>query len=208
MNKKIIGAFIAFAFLVGCGGQDNLDEQEGTQPNNATVIYDCEGEMINANFNNETEPSTAQLHFVEKNVNIPLNNVESGSGARYSDGDITFWTHQGEATLSIEGTDKSINCVEKTTSEDNTVDENGNIVAEGCQTWFDGCNTCKVNEEGMPMACTRMACDKNVMQPARCMDEESINNDKQTCTESGGVWSEEQNSCFEDPATMADEGEK
>jgi len=50
------------------------------------------------------------------------------------------------------------------------VDANGNTVTAGCQSWFDGCNTCKVGESGTPMACTMMACDATTMQPAKCMD--------------------------------------
>jgi dTDP-glucose pyrophosphorylase len=101
-----------------------------------------------------------------------------------------------------------IGCVmQQNNSKTNNVeitDMNGNVITEGCQSWFDGCNTCQVNLENpdMPMACTRMACDPMTLKPARCMDEDSIKADKIKCSEAGGVWSEEQNSCFEDPSTM------
>jgi hypothetical protein len=88
------------------------------------------------------------------------------------------------------------------------VDANGNIITPGCQSWFDGCNTCKVGELGAPMACTMMACDATSMQPAKCMDEDSLVIAKENCAKAGGTWSVEQNSCFEDPSTMAGEGEK
>ena len=55
-------------------------------------------------------------------------------------------------------------------SEDVLIDANGNVVQEGCQSWFDGCNTCTVGEPGMPMACTMKACDETMMEEARCMD--------------------------------------
>jgi len=93
-------------------------------------------------------------------------------------------------------------------SAEATIDANGNIVTAGCKSWFDGCNTCKVGEPGIPMACTKMACDAMTMQPAKCMDDNSLVTAKEDCTKSGGVWSIEQSSCFEDPATMTGEGEK
>lgn len=51
-----------------------------------------------------------------------------------------------------------------------TVDANGNTVTAGCQSWFDGCNTCKVGEPGAPMACTLKMCDDAAMETAKCMD--------------------------------------
>ncbi|MEA3322999.1 MAG: MliC family protein [Patescibacteria group bacterium] len=211
MNKKVIGAVIVLTFLVGCGCQqgatDDSNVQEGDQTGANAITYNCGDQTIKADFNNETEPKTATIYAEDKNASVTLPNVESGSGAKYSDGEFTFWTHQGDATLSVEDSGKSLNCTEEASATDEIVDENGNTVAEGCETWFDGCNTCQVSADGM-MACTRMFCDPATMQVAKCMDEESIDEDKQNCTEAGGVWSEEHNSCFEDPATMAGEGEK
>ena len=46
-------------------------------------------------------------------------------------------------------------------------DNYGNLVPNSCQTWFDGCNTCRVNEEGT-MACTKMACENDNLQTAEC----------------------------------------
>ncbi|XLQ19676.1 MAG: MliC family protein [Candidatus Moraniibacteriota bacterium] len=206
MNKKVIvSAVAALIFLVGCGGQDkDVEENVVTQPSESAVTYDCEGEDVKADFNNDVEPSTATVYISGQEMTLP--NVEAASGAKYSDGEVTFWTHQGEATLSMEGTDQSLSCVE-VMNGDVIVDANGNTVTAGCQSWFDGCNNCKVGELGMPMACTRMACTPETMKPARCMDESAIENDKKDCAEAGGVWSDEQNSCFEDPATMAGPGE-
>lgn len=209
MNKKTIGAFIALAFLVGCGCQQNEEDvtSEVTQPSDSAVTYNCDGEMVKADFDNAVEPSIATIYLVDRDKSMTLPNVESASGAKYSDSEFTFWTHQGEALLSIEGTDKSLNCQEESAATGGIVDENGNTITEGCQTWFDGCNNCQVSPDGM-LACTRMFCDPATMQPAKCLDDESIDNDKQVCAEAGGVWSEEHSSCFEDPATMAGEGEK
>ncbi len=209
MNKKVIGAIIALVVLVGCGdNQEEITEQGSAQPSDNAVTYNCEGEIVKVDFNNDVEPNTANL-FVQ-GAEMTLSNVETASGAKYSDGDITFWTHQGEATLAMESTGDSLNCVEESAEENNNeeiVDANGNIVTDGCEAWFDGCNNCQVNPDGM-MACTRMMCAPETIKPARCMDEESIENDKTNCANAGGVWSEEHNSCFEDPSTMAGEGEK
>lgn len=40
-------------------------------------------------------------------------------------------------------------------------------IPEGCTNWFDGCNNCMVGEGGM-LACTRMFCAPEQMQPAHC----------------------------------------
>lgn len=209
MNKKTIGVFIALTFLVGCGCQQNEEENisDAVQPSDSAVTYNCDGEMVKADFDNTGEISTATIYLVDKDVSMTLPNVEAASGAKYSDGEFTFWTHQGDAILSIEGTDKNLNCQEESTATGEMVDENGNVITAGCTVWFDGCNNCQVSPDGM-LACTRMFCDPATMQPAKCLDEESLDNDKQVCAEAGGVWSEEYDSCFEDPATMAGEGER
>ena len=211
MNKKVIGgAMAALIFLVGCGGQeDDVEENMVTQPSESAVAYDCEGEDLKADFNNDVEPNTVTIYVAGQEVS--LINVEAASGAKYSDGEVTFWTHQSEAVLSMEDTGASLNCAELKnpagSESDVIVDENGNTITQGCENWFDGCNNCQVSPDGM-LACTRMFCDPMAMQPAKCLDEVSLDTEKQVCAEAGGVWSEEHTSCFEDPATMAGEGEK
>jgi len=211
MNKKMIGVVAVLTFLIGCGCQqseDTVDDNESQQPSANVVVYDCEGETIKADFNNDVDPRTATIYVT--GTELILLNVEAGSGAKYSDGDVTFWTHQGEATLSMEDTGASLNCVELAGAiedSDVIVDENGNVVASECRVWFDGCNNCHVSPDGM-LACTRMFCDPATMQIAKCMDEASINKEKQDCNNSGRIWSEEQDNCFENPATMAGEGKK
>ncbi|MGB0867471.1 MAG: hypothetical protein ACPGSC_13250 [Granulosicoccaceae bacterium] len=39
------------------------------------------------------------------------------------------------------------------------------VIPEGCISWFDGCNNCKVGENGA-MACTKMACKSQTGEPA------------------------------------------
>jgi membrane-bound inhibitor of C-type lysozyme len=211
MNKKVIGAVAVVAFFAGCGCQQNKDETttNNTQPSDNAVAYTCDGEMIKVDFNNEAEPKTATIYVESKGESITLPNVESGSGAKYSDEEFTFWTHQNEATVSIAGTDKTLHCKRESdnTEDVNTIiDDNGNTVTEGCKTWFDGCNNCQVSPEGI-LACTRKYCDPTTLQEAKCLDEDAIDEAKQKCAEVGGKWDETQNSCFEDPATMAGPGE-
>lgn len=55
-------------------------------------------------------------------------------------------------------------------SEKAIMDENGNTVPEGCKVWFDGCNTCHVNANGI-MVCTRKLCNPNALQQAHCVDD-------------------------------------
>lgn len=45
------------------------------------------------------------------------------------------------------------------------VNENHNTIPQSCATWYDGCNTCQVNN-GQIGACTRMMCFRN--DPAYC----------------------------------------
>lgn len=42
-----------------------------------------------------------------------------------------------------------------------------NKVPDSCQTWYDGCNTCMISEDGM-LACTRMMCSEESLKPAQC----------------------------------------
>lgn len=115
----------------------------------------------------------ADLFFMAKNTKLTLPNVEAASGARYSYGDVEFWTHQGAATLVMEGSEQSLNCVEQTAENANElIDANGNIITAGCKAWFDGCNICQVGEPGKPMACTRKFCAPEVMEEERCLDDE------------------------------------
>ena len=47
-------------------------------------------------------------------------------------------------------------------------DEYGNCITNGCQTWFDGCNSCQIGKNGVYIACSRMFCEKP--QTAECRD--------------------------------------
>jgi membrane-bound inhibitor of C-type lysozyme len=172
--KKIFWIMSAVILLAGCSVQkDATKEQVTNEPSDMAVIYNCQKQEVKVDFNNAVEPQTAQLFFTGKaheNVILPL--VMSASGAKYSDGVITFWTHQGEATLMMESDGKNIVCTQQNMTADESVitDNNGNVVMPGCKTWFDGCNTCTVSEDGK-LSCAKKYCASELMQKARCMDE-------------------------------------
>ncbi|MEN8252123.1 MAG: hypothetical protein ABFQ53_00885 [Patescibacteria group bacterium] len=183
MNKKLmIGTVASLAFLVGCGCQQNdkvdttEEDTEGTeQVIEGTITYDCEGEKVRVEFNNELEPKSANLTFLSNDATLLLTGAvdETESGIMYSDGEITFLVQKDEAKLSIEGREQALNCTKQEEIMGNEItDINGNVITEGCQTWFDGCNTCKTIEPGAPMACTRKACSPDAMEEAHCLDGE------------------------------------
>ena len=47
-------------------------------------------------------------------------------------------------------------------------DAYGNCITNGCQTWFDGCNSCQIGKNGIYIACSRMFC--KIPQNAECRD--------------------------------------
>ncbi len=46
-------------------------------------------------------------------------------------------------------------------------DSYGNKVPKDCVNWFDGCNNCRVSEDGK-LACTLMYCDENMLSEPEC----------------------------------------
>ena len=64
------------------------------------------------------------------------------------------------------GTRKARVCAHPTKTKRKTA---GDCVDEGCASWFDGCNTCNVGTDGV-LACTRMACDPEKRDDAKCLD--------------------------------------
>ncbi|MGH6612525.1 MAG: MliC family protein [Burkholderiaceae bacterium] len=74
--------------------------------------YACaDGKTLFARFTQD--PQRVNLKHGNRSWRLPI--ARSGSGARYSNGRVTFWEHQGEATL--EGKRLSLKCkVERSTS--------------------------------------------------------------------------------------------
>jgi len=110
---KVLGIVLVTVALSGCGGQQKDDnKQEVVTPSDNAITYDCDGEIVKADFNNDVEPPTATIYIVDKNVSMTLPSGQTGSGARYTDGTVTFWTHQGEATLSTTQSGDTLTCKE------------------------------------------------------------------------------------------------
>ena len=73
-------------------------------PQPSTYVYECTDAY---NFVTRIEGETAWLFLPNGTVSLPQ--IPSGSGAKYSDGDITFWTKGEEAMLEV-GEDTRRNC--------------------------------------------------------------------------------------------------
>lgn len=101
----IVAALVALAPLTGqgAGKRDGVIHAE----------YACaDGTTLQAGF--AQDPPRVNLRHGDKSWRLPI--AKSGSGARYSNGRVTFWEHQGEATL--EGKRVSLKCkVERPTSQ-------------------------------------------------------------------------------------------
>ena len=172
--KKYTGLVIVSAMIVVGGCQKGVikDEPINDLPSENAITYNCQDEIVKVDFFNDKEPQIAQLFFTERNnKNISLPIVPAGSGAKYSDGEVSFWTHQGEATLSMEEPLASIGCIiKKDAMQKEAIDNYGNTVPENCQNWFDGCNSCKIGEGDKSMACTKKFCAPESIEKAHCLD--------------------------------------
>ncbi|PID52143.1 MAG: hypothetical protein CR972_03310 [Candidatus Moraniibacteriota bacterium] len=119
MKKEIISVFAMIAFLCGCSANtaQNDDDASQTMSDANTVLYYCGDQELKAEFDAEGE--TVELFFTgKKHEPIVLNSVVSASGAKYSDGTIIFWEHQGEAYLQLDGEEsKSATCTIKNGEE-------------------------------------------------------------------------------------------
>jgi membrane-bound inhibitor of C-type lysozyme len=114
---KLFAVFAALVILTGCGGQDDVVVNED-QKMEGVVTYDCQGEIVVADFNNSVSPNTAQISFSDRDhAPIILTHVESASGAKYVAGNIIFWTQQNEATLSMDDMDSNLSCIASDESE-------------------------------------------------------------------------------------------
>ena len=132
MKKYLVLSSAAFALVLfaGCGSTNTdtanqtttneVNQQQSEQKqaesvsnetNKEVVMYDCEGETVKAVFDNSEIPGKVTITVTGTEMTLP--SVETGSGARYSDGKTIFWTHQGEASLTKGATKKEVNCVEK-----------------------------------------------------------------------------------------------
>lgn len=123
--KKAIGVLAVLAFFVGCGCQQN--EEEGNVVDGDftgdSVMYSCQGEEISAVFSEvEGGLGAVQMTFINRdNARIALSQVESVSGARYSDGSVVFWVADNQAMLMVEGEESSLECETMDAQEESEV---------------------------------------------------------------------------------------
>lgn len=79
--------------------------RRGRWPAATPVTYACEGHedtAFSVAFYNQTEPPSALLKFGDRETIVLA--VPTGSGARYVNGEVEFWEHQGDARLAWSGT--------------------------------------------------------------------------------------------------------
>jgi len=95
----------ALAAVMGCGGKGEQQEKPGSEGTPAaaqdepqTFVYECDD---GSSFVARIEGERIWLFLPGKT--IPLPHVQAASGAKYSDGSITFWSKGEEARLEIEG---------------------------------------------------------------------------------------------------------
>lgn len=104
---KGVGVFALSALLAACSqsGMQTLpsaaqDEavdagvEAAEAGNQQTVTWDCDGQMIPALF-----MDGAVLLDLPDGTSVTLPIAMSGSGARYTDGTVTYWEHQGTARI-------------------------------------------------------------------------------------------------------------
>lgn len=104
-NQIWLGAMLVAALVAACAGeaprtestaaQESSIQEEALAPAAETTYasFDCGGVQLLASFEGET----VTLDF--EGEKVQLSRVESASGARYSDGETTFWTQAEEAIL-------------------------------------------------------------------------------------------------------------
>ena len=78
------------------GQAQAIDEavQAADAGNQIRVTWDCDGEMIPVTFMDD-----AALVDLPDGTSVTLPIARSGSGARYTNGSVTYWEHQGTAMI-------------------------------------------------------------------------------------------------------------
>lgn len=104
-NQMWLGAMLVAALVAACAGEAPRSESTAAQESSIRketlapaaettyASFDCGGVQLLVGF----EEETATLDLAGEKVELPR--VESASGAKYSDGETTFWTQAEEALL-------------------------------------------------------------------------------------------------------------
>lgn len=102
--------FCAFALLLACTNPATHDDitmetlRQQDQADAKTYVYEC---SVGYSFVARIQREKVWLFLPDKSVS--LSRVPSGSGSKYSEGQITYWSKGDEALLEI-GDEKPINC--------------------------------------------------------------------------------------------------
>lgn len=102
MKLKTLMVLLASMSVTACAGQDQATEQDSalqpdSRPMAKTLVYECAG----AEFITRLGPGEMALWFEDRY--LVLSQVRSGSGTRYQEGDVSFWSKGDEALLEIDG---------------------------------------------------------------------------------------------------------
>jgi membrane-bound inhibitor of C-type lysozyme len=91
MPRALLLALLVTA--AGCAHRAPAD----AAPEPPVHAFACDGLRFTVQFRGET----ARVALPDRTFDLP--GAVSASGARYSDGATTFWEHQGEASLEVDG---------------------------------------------------------------------------------------------------------
>jgi len=104
--KRVLLVLVSITALGACG-RGAANDKSSDVPRSKPVAYRCDdGSELSASFT-KTIPMRADVKRGDDSWSLTL--APSGSGAKYSDGQTTFWTKGAEAVLETSG-ERTINC--------------------------------------------------------------------------------------------------
>jgi membrane-bound inhibitor of C-type lysozyme/uncharacterized membrane protein len=103
--RRILRPLLLCSLLAGCGGGDVRDHEpvvsqgnlKNQPPSSETLVYDCNGYEFVARMG----PGEMAVWLPDEY--LVLSQVRSGSGSKYQEGDIVFWSKGEEAILILGG---------------------------------------------------------------------------------------------------------
>lgn len=107
-DVKALPATLALLVLAGCMAQqtDGVATDTPAPAVSAVQVYRCNGTLHAV----DQMDDAVMLHFEDQARR--LNRQKSASGAKYGDGQVTFWSKDREATLSYSGQDQQCEMVD------------------------------------------------------------------------------------------------
>ena len=95
---RCLAALLSAAVGTGCAGHSKPQSPETSADATWRKAYDCEG----IQFEVRTEKKAVEVFLPGRSVRLPQ--VKAGSGAKYTDGSVTFWSKGEDALLELDGT--------------------------------------------------------------------------------------------------------